>query len=63
MADRQVLAVQGLAMLAVVYVRVVQVNEICVAIGDHHPMGRFGAGEAVAADQHQWLSAVLQYLR
>lgn len=32
------LAVNGLAMLAMVDVRIVQVNEILIAIGHHHPV-------------------------
>jgi hypothetical protein len=38
MADRHMLAVHGLAMLAVIDIGIMQVDEIVVAIGDHHPM-------------------------
>ncbi|KAI1692999.1 luciferase-like monooxygenase domain-containing protein [Ditylenchus destructor] len=38
MADRQVLAVQGLTVLAVVNVRVVKVDEVIVAVGDYYPV-------------------------
>ena len=38
MADRQMLAVHGLAMLAVIDIRVMQVDELFIAIGDDHPM-------------------------
>ncbi len=37
-----------------------QVDEIAVAVGDHHPVRRLGACQAVTADQHQRLAAVCQ---
>ena len=52
---------RGLAVLAVVHIRVVQVDKVVVAVGDHHPVRRLGAGQPIAADQHQRLPAVAQY--
>ena len=54
------LAVHGLAMLAVIHIGIMQVDEFVVAIGDNHPMRRFRTGQSIAADQYQRLSTVLQ---
>lgn len=63
MAYRDVLAVQRLAVLAVVDVGIVEVDEVLVVVGDQHPVRGLGAGQAVAADQHQRLAAPGQLAR
>jgi hypothetical protein len=37
-ADRQMLAVHGLAMLTVIDIGIVQIDELVVAIGDDYPV-------------------------
>lgn len=60
MADRQVLAVECLSVLAVINVRVMQVDEIFIAVCDDHPMWGFRARQAITADQDQGLASVAQ---
>jgi hypothetical protein len=60
MTHRYMLAIHRLSMLAVIDIRVMQVNEIFVAIGHDYPMRRFGTGQSIAADQHQWLSTGIE---
>ncbi len=51
MAYRQVLAVEGMTLPAVVDIQIVQLDEIVVAAGDQHTVRCLEPGQAIVADQ------------